>query len=688
MKQYLKLTIIFILYFMSVRGQSINDLIPKGEAFFIQSAQEYGKRDMAYWDIPGGEDKIVKGAQIKVWGLGDQAKDRRYVIENSSTAGYVKIHIDGVAGYLDVKGGKNNNGQDLIIWDPGNGWNQNFTFKYLGNGRFKIYSQGGKVICLSGRKSDNGNAITIWDDHDGPWMEWCLISVKTRQALKLEDKINAAKTNTGADMNGIRTFYIQSALTYGKSLDGFFDVPGVSAPAGGNNIQLWGLTDRGSDRKYRINTANNNLSFYNICVADNPNLNVDIAGGVNTDGANIQLYEKNNSSAQDFIFKYMGNGKFKIINANGKVICTNGRESKNGTNVLVWTDHEGPWMEWYLIDTETNEPFIPNNEKKNNITDITSNDPGVLAAFKEIDNTYKSVVNVEQKSNSTLGKLNNTTTTMEKSYLLINKVSSLNSKVNDTQNALNPFSRLPIIGVPVKVITTSLGMTLGQLDKVDKSLQAIKDPVVGQANSNVVNAYTSNLLFNSKMKLLKNTLVDTKNDLVNGNYSGIEKTSKITKLSEKLNAINGTLSSVDGNFNKIDDICNKMKNIDKPVTEFEEGVNKFDNGMKPVDKVADEINDVLNKRFKKGIGKVKIDISVRDILEGGKVGKLFDKYVNKFLDGVLQPLLKKLNVKVPSVPGVDKFKDALNNTLDFTKKIKENSDKINEATNKLGEIGL
>jgi len=465
-------------------------------------------------------------------------------------------------------------------------------------------------------------------------------------------------------------------------------VPGTNTPVSGNNIQLWGLTDRNPDRKFRISTSNNDLSYYNICVADNPNLNIDVAGGNKANGTNIQLWERNNSTAQDFVFYHLGGGKYKIIAQNGRVICANGRESKNGTNVNIWEEHDGAWTEWYLIDCETNAPFIPNDGKQKNISDFNSSDPELTEAFKNIDMAYSNIVNVENKSNNTFVNLNNTTNTLNKSYSLINKVGSLNSKVNDTQSALNPFTRFPVIGVPVKVITTSLGLTLGQLDKVDKSLQAIKDPVVGQANANISDAFSNNMLFNSKLKRLKNILIDTKNQLVNNNYSAVEKATKLGKLNEKINVVNQAVSSADGNFSNIDDICSKMKNIDKPVSEFEEGVNKFDNGMKPVDKVADEINDVLNKRFKKGIGDVKIDISVRDILEGGKVGKIFDKYVNKFLDSVLQPLLKKLNVKVPSVPGVDKFKDALNNTLDFTKKIKENSNSINEAANKLSGIGI
>lgn len=95
--------------------------------------------------------------------------------------------------------------------------------------------------------------------------------------------------------------------------------------------------------------------------------------------------EKNNANNQQFKFVHLGNGRFKIYDRNsGKAICLAGRKNANGTNVHIWDDHNGPWMEWYLIDSETGRPFIPKS-KANFTSWISSNNTTV------IDNYLKDV---------------------------------------------------------------------------------------------------------------------------------------------------------------------------------------------------------------------------------------------------------------------------------------------------------
>ncbi|HPN38946.1 MAG TPA: hypothetical protein PL041_11105 [Melioribacteraceae bacterium] len=499
--------LLFVLVGNSLFSQSINDLIPKNESFFIQSYQEYNRSNKGFWDIPGGEDKIKEGADIQVYELSDRAKDRRYMIENSSKAGYVRIHIEGVAGYIDIKSKKNNNGQKIHIWGPNNDWNQNFSFKYIGNGRFKIYNEKGKVICLSGRNSSNKSDVCIWDDH------------------------------------------------------------------------------------------------------------------------------------------------------------------------------EGPWMEWYLIDAETNKPFIPQTKQFVN----NNSDPVVVGLINEIDQTYSNIKNTEAQSSSALQKLFRSNKTAGNGSSIAQNVSDINSRVNDTQSALNPFSRFPIIGAPVKVLSTTLGLSLGQISKADNVLKTIKEPVLDKTSENVNYALITNILVNNKLNYLKIYLEEKKQTIASSEEckNPAVRDAITSKIKNELAGFNSFSQSVNGKFNSIGTECNKLNKLDKAFDKFDNGLNKFDNGFKKVDKVADEINEVLDKRFKKEIAKVKINISVRDVLEGGKVGKLFDKYVNEFVKDAFKPLMNKLNEKLPAFPEADELKDSFRETLDVTKKIRTESEEIEKESVKI-----
>ncbi len=162
-----------------------------------------------------------------------------------------------------------------------------------------------------------------------------------------------------------KPYYIQSALNYGKNNGGYWDIPGhPQKVTKGMNVQVWEL-DTDKDRKFYMFPSDKE-GYYEICPGWSTKVRLDISGGkpnMKKNGANIAAWTKNDADWQKFRFKHLGNGKFRIYTTSGMALCLNNRNSKNGSNVHIWADHEGPWMDWYLIDTETKKPFIPKTLK-------------------------------------------------------------------------------------------------------------------------------------------------------------------------------------------------------------------------------------------------------------------------------------------------------------------------------------
>ncbi|GJQ62353.1 MAG: hypothetical protein SCALA702_14060 [Melioribacteraceae bacterium] len=158
-----------------------------------------------------------------------------------------------------------------------------------------------------------------------------------------------------------RGYLIQSAMNYGVDNGGYWDIPGHPKKIEKSmNIQVWDL-DKDKDRKYYM-VASDIEGYYEIKPGWQKGIRIDVAGGapnMNKNGANIATWSKNSKEWQKFRFKHLGEGKFKIYTTSGMVVCLDGRKSVNGTNVHLWEDHEGAWMEWYLIDPSTKKPFIP-----------------------------------------------------------------------------------------------------------------------------------------------------------------------------------------------------------------------------------------------------------------------------------------------------------------------------------------
>ncbi len=156
-----------------------------------------------------------------------------------------------------------------------------------------------------------------------------------------------------------KEFWIQSAMSHGTT-GGCLDVPGhPTTGQKGQNIKIWDIDD-GADRKFKLVPSKNYKGYYEIQNALSGGMTLDVSQATtHTKGANIQLWERNNSKAQQFLFKHLGNGKFKILTVDNYPICLKGKNKANGTNVHIWEPHDGAWTEWYLIDPVTKATFVP-----------------------------------------------------------------------------------------------------------------------------------------------------------------------------------------------------------------------------------------------------------------------------------------------------------------------------------------
>lgn len=211
---------------------------------------------------------------------------------------------------------------------------------------------------------------------------------KGKASILVEEKVMA--TYNYPVIPAGKTFWIQSAMNYGKNQSGYFDVPGHPTKGEkGQNIKVWDI-DQGADRKFTIAPSGLYQGHYEILSTQTGNMVLDVSNGeINKNSANIQLWERNNSDAQQFFLKHMGNGRFKIYTID-YVVCLDGRKNANGTNVHLWEDHEGAWTEWYLVDPATGQAFIPTEErpyKRWERNTVLNKEGSVVTEIVKVDST-------------------------------------------------------------------------------------------------------------------------------------------------------------------------------------------------------------------------------------------------------------------------------------------------------------
>lgn len=333
--------------------------MPVGKSFIIQSAQNVGRNPDGCWDLPGyfyNESEFVKGKNIVIWTL-DEGADRLFTIESSPQSGYYEIMVGkhSVA-RVDIKGGHQKDGAELHLWDDLNKSSQRFLFDHKGDGRFKIYTTDGKIVNLQSKNSKNGNKVRIWKDHDGIHNEWFLLDPVTKKPFIPTRKV-ALKTI--GDKPPVGRYIIQSAISKGRSAKGCWDFPGDGFQDKNNeNLKIWNLDSIKSDRYFQFYKSSNK-QYYNIRIG-NTGYYIDLVGGKTADGSNIASWYSNNGPNQDFYFKHLGNGRYKIYHRSGKIVCLKASNDKNGNNIHLWKDHNSIQTEWYFITADdSRKVYIP-----------------------------------------------------------------------------------------------------------------------------------------------------------------------------------------------------------------------------------------------------------------------------------------------------------------------------------------
>lgn len=151
--------------------------VPSGYVY-IKSVQSGISGEEGYWDQPGNPKKYKQGDNLGIWSR-DYGADQQFRFVPAGGGMYYIVSQNG--GYVDVSGGNNGDGVNMHIWSPNNTISQKFRVQYLGNGKWKVFTGWGRVLCTP-RSYKNGSNVHTWNDHQGEWTEWYFISARTDYA--------------------------------------------------------------------------------------------------------------------------------------------------------------------------------------------------------------------------------------------------------------------------------------------------------------------------------------------------------------------------------------------------------------------------------------------------------------------------------------------------------------------------
>ena len=167
----------------------------------------------------------------------------------------------------------------------------------------------------------------------------------------------------------------------------------LTAGSDGNvTVQTW----TGADSQKWTFTKNSGDNYYEIKNVKY-NKNLDVADGSDKDGANLQIWEDNDTASQRFgIYGSQGNYVIKVKYSSGRVIDSDGGNS----NVHMWTYYKDLAAQKFTIEADPNPTF--SNVK---VTSVTNNNAKIsaLAHKKSSTTTLKFQITVWPKDNGILG---------------------------------------------------------------------------------------------------------------------------------------------------------------------------------------------------------------------------------------------------------------------------------------------
>ena len=337
-----------------------------------------------YIDVAGG--KKQNGANIQVYESNNTDSQKfklekytEFVGEQTIADGVYNINIASKPNIgLDIADMSKENGGNLQIWENSTLINntQRLKIEYLGDeeGAYKITVVGsGKVLEARGRT--DGSSVQQYDYRGISSQKWIIKKedgyysiISKLSGLYLDVRNGNIENGTkldiyeGNETEAQKFIFKDATLKANQEIpDGIYkiatklnsnmvlDVNGGSNNNGAN-VQIW-ENDNVQQKKFEITYHTENNGYYEIKSVNSGKV-LDIAGASTKNGANVQQYEANGTEAQQWIIQKYGDGYCIASKLSGQYLDIANANSTNGTNVQMYDGKGNLAQIFYIKETQ------------------------------------------------------------------------------------------------------------------------------------------------------------------------------------------------------------------------------------------------------------------------------------------------------------------------------------------------
>lgn len=288
-----------------------------------------------------------KGSNVYMWGMTGGSSQQWKVTVSSyrpiEDGEYVISSVKNKNSFMTMSG------NNIQIGLTENKEAQKFKVSYVKDGYYKIILiSNGKALDVYGASTENKANLQLYKDNGSNAQLWKFVYA--------EDDSLYIRSKLGTTVD----------LVSGKATEG-------------NNIQMYETADTSAQkwilRKLEASTSEAiKEGTYVIRNVSDIKTSLDLYGGSEKNGGNIQLYKYNDSASQHFEIYPVGDGYYKILSErSGRALDVRGGSSKVGTNLqqYTWNNNKVNAQLWKFISANDGSYYI--QSKIGTVLDLNTN---------------------------------------------------------------------------------------------------------------------------------------------------------------------------------------------------------------------------------------------------------------------------------------------------------------------------
>lgn len=235
----------------------------------------------------------------------------------------------------------------------------------LSEGLYEIYPSANSsyVLDVASASADSGANVQLYSNNGSFAQKWLLKKVDgakntyTFESVCSTNRLAVSGTNvcTMAPADVKAQQWVARIDSNGIEFVSADDQDLSLGVKGGNfasssNVQVYTSNDSAAQRfRLRSTSADVANGTYFIRMASRANSVLDVSGGSSADGANVQIWQNNDTGAQKWNFSRNVDGSYTIVNAaSGKALDVKDAAASSGTNIQQWSRNGSAAQRWYI----------------------------------------------------------------------------------------------------------------------------------------------------------------------------------------------------------------------------------------------------------------------------------------------------------------------------------------------------